>query len=141
MPYQPQRQQQIYYRGLFFKLTDTVGRNSSFCTNGSPAMVSVRGGFVTLVKNKWPQMTSSHCSVHRYALASKTLPPRSLEVMDITVSDQLHSCEGQKSSALQTPGKRNGSGTCGTSAPHQSPLGIEGEMLAVRTSFVFVTEW
>uniref|UniRef100_UPI00358E6FFE protein FAM200C-like n=1 Tax=Myxine glutinosa TaxID=7769 RepID=UPI00358E6FFE len=55
------------------------------CTDGAPAMVGVRGGFVTLVKNEWPHVTSSHCSLHRYALASKTLPPRLLEVMDVAV--------------------------------------------------------
>ncbi|XP_068237067.1 zinc finger BED domain-containing protein 5-like [Palaemon carinicauda] len=48
-------------------------------------MIGVKGGFVTLVKNEWPHVTSSHCSLHRYALASKTLPPRLLEVMDVAV--------------------------------------------------------
>uniref|UniRef100_A0A8C4WVN9 Uncharacterized protein n=1 Tax=Eptatretus burgeri TaxID=7764 RepID=A0A8C4WVN9_EPTBU len=55
------------------------------CTDGAPAMVGVRGGFVMLVKNEWPHVTSSHCSLHRYALASKTLPPRLLEVMDVAL--------------------------------------------------------
>ena len=55
------------------------------CTDGAPAMLGVRGGFVTLVKNGCPHVTSSHCSLHRYALASKTLPPRLMEVMDVAV--------------------------------------------------------
>lgn len=44
------------------------------CTDGAPAMVWAKGGFVTLVKNEWPHVTSSHCSLHRYALATKTTP-------------------------------------------------------------------
>nr|XP_039265785.1 protein ZBED8-like [Styela clava] len=55
------------------------------CTDGAPAMVGVRAGFVALVKKEWPHVTSSHCSLHRYALATKTLPSRLLEVMDFAV--------------------------------------------------------
>ena len=36
------------------------------CTDGAPAMIGIREGFVTLVKNEWPHVTSSHCSLHRY---------------------------------------------------------------------------
>ena len=43
------------------------------------------GGFVT-VKNEWPCVTSLHCFLNQYALASKTpLPPRLMEVMDVAV--------------------------------------------------------
>lgn len=55
------------------------------CTDGAPAMVGVKGGFVTLVKKEWPHVTSSHCSLHRYALASKTLPSSLMKVMDDAV--------------------------------------------------------
>ena len=46
-------------------------------------MMGVKSGFVTLVKNEWPHVTSSHCSLHRYTLASKTLPLYLMEVMDV----------------------------------------------------------
>ena len=48
-------------------------------------MIGVKSGFVSLVKNEWPLMTSSHCSLHRYTLASKTLPLHLIEVMDVAV--------------------------------------------------------
>ena len=55
------------------------------CTDGAPAMVGAKGGFVTLVKNEWPRVMSSHCLLHRYALATKTLPMSLMEVMDVVV--------------------------------------------------------
>lgn len=70
----------------FFEVNGLSWQNfKHICTDGAPAMIGVKGGFVTLVKNEWPHVTSSHCSLHRYALASKTLPPRLLEVMDVAV--------------------------------------------------------
>lgn len=70
----------------FFKANGLSWQNfKHICTDGAPAMVGVRGGFVTLVKKEWPHVTSSHCSLHRYALASKTLPPSLMEVMDVAV--------------------------------------------------------
>ena len=50
------------------------------CTDGAPAMISIRSQFVTLVKNEWPHVTSSHCSLHRYIL-----PLYLMEVMDVAV--------------------------------------------------------
>ena len=48
-------------------------------------MIGVKSGFVTRVKNEWPHVTSSHCSLHRYTLASKTLPLHLMEVMDVAI--------------------------------------------------------
>ncbi|QQP54558.1 Protein ZBED8-like [Caligus rogercresseyi] len=56
------------------------------CTDGAPAMIGVRTGFVTLVKSKWPHISNSHCSLHRYALASKTMPPELMSVLDSVIS-------------------------------------------------------
>ena len=70
----------------FFEVNGLSWQNfKHIYTDGAPAMIGVKGGFVTLVKNEWPHVTSSHCSLHRHALASKTLPPRLLEVMDVAV--------------------------------------------------------
>jgi len=55
------------------------------CTDSVPAIIGVKSGFVTLVKNEWPHVTFWHCSLHRYTLASKTLPPHLMEVMDVAV--------------------------------------------------------
>ena len=55
------------------------------CTDGATAMIDVKPGFVTLVKNEWPHVAFSHCSLHRYALASKTLPLHLMVVMNVAV--------------------------------------------------------
>ena len=52
------------------------------CTDGAPAMIGIKSGFVTLVKNEWPHVTSSHCSPHQYTQALKTI---SLYLMDVAV--------------------------------------------------------
>ena len=44
------------------------------CTDGAPAMIGSRSGFVKLVQEKNPAVTGTHCVIHRQALASKTLP-------------------------------------------------------------------
>ncbi|KAF2365033.1 HAT C-terminal dimerization domain [Trinorchestia longiramus] len=70
----------------FFEANELGWQNfKHICTDGASAILGVRGGFVKLVKNEWSHVTSSHCLLHRYALASMTLPPRLLEVMDIAV--------------------------------------------------------
>jgi hypothetical protein len=43
------------------------------CTDGAPAMLGCRSGFVEVVKKKNPQVEATHCFIHREALASKTL--------------------------------------------------------------------
>ena len=70
----------------FFKTKKLSWQNfNHISTDGAPAMIGVKSGFVTLVKNKWPRVTSLHCSLHRYTLASKTLPQHLMEVMDVAV--------------------------------------------------------
>ena len=44
------------------------------CTDGAPAMLGAKSGFQTLVKDKAPNLVTTHCFIHREALASKTLP-------------------------------------------------------------------
>lgn len=51
------------------------------CTDGAPAMLGVRSGFQTLMKEFAQFATYNHCIIHRYALAVKTLPPNLLEVL------------------------------------------------------------
>ena len=38
------------------------------------AMMGVRSGFTALAKQKAPHVITTHCVLHRYALAVKTLP-------------------------------------------------------------------
>jgi len=44
-----------------------------FCTDGAPAMLGSRSGLATLVKEKNRKVLTTHCIIHRQALASKTL--------------------------------------------------------------------
>ena len=53
------------------------------CTDGDPAMIGAKTEFVTLMKNKWSHMTSSHCSLNRCTLISKALSLHFMEVMDV----------------------------------------------------------
>ena len=57
----------------------------SLCTDGAPVMLGVRSGFTTLVKADAPDIISTHCALHREALAAKTLPCLFKEVLDVTV--------------------------------------------------------
>ena len=57
----------------------------SICMDGTPAMLGNKSGFVALVKNKVPNVNVTHCMLHRYALAAKTLPPSLKEVLSVCV--------------------------------------------------------
>ena len=68
----------------FFEANKLSWQNfKHFSTDGAPLMIGVKSVFVTLVKNEWPHVTFLHSSLHRYALASKTL--HLMEVMDVVV--------------------------------------------------------
>ena len=43
------------------------------CTDNTSAMIGVKLRVVTVVKNEWPRVMSSHCLLYRHTLASKTL--------------------------------------------------------------------
>ncbi|KAG8236590.1 hypothetical protein J437_LFUL016942 [Ladona fulva] len=68
------------------------------CTDGAPAMLGSRSGFQTKVKELAPQAKGMHCIIHRFALATKTLPKPLQEVLDslVTIVNYI------KSSALNT---------------------------------------
>ena len=53
----------------------------SVCTDGAPAMLGHMSGFVALVKQVNPNVISTHCVLHRQALASKTMPEDMKEVL------------------------------------------------------------
>ena len=69
---------------LFFAANELSWQNfKHICTDDAPEVIGVKSGLVTLMKNKWPYVTSSHCSLHRYILAfvAKNLPLHLIEVM------------------------------------------------------------
>ena len=57
----------------------------SVCTDGAPAMIGNKSGFVALVKANVSDLITNHCVLHRHALASKTLPPHLKDVLFICV--------------------------------------------------------
>ena len=57
----------------------------SLCTDGAPAMLNKTSGFAALVKKEPPQVNVTHCFLHRYPLASKTLPENLPQVLSDSV--------------------------------------------------------
>ena len=57
----------------------------SVCTDGAPATIGDRSGFVVLMKQVAPHIVSNHCAIHTYALACKTLPLELKSVLDFVV--------------------------------------------------------
>ena len=59
----------------FFKENGlTWDKLAGVCTDGAPAMLGSRSGFISLVKRRNPNVKGVHCIIHKQALASKTLP-------------------------------------------------------------------
>ncbi|CAH2012902.1 unnamed protein product [Acanthoscelides obtectus] len=56
------------------------------CTDGAPAMIGVRSGSAKKLKEKNPARVSTHCVIHRQALASKTLPQKLRQTLDSPIS-------------------------------------------------------
>ncbi|XP_076339961.1 zinc finger BED domain-containing protein 5-like [Tachypleus tridentatus] len=55
------------------------------CTDGAPAMLGSKSGFQSRVKKLAPQAKGIHSMIHRYALASKTLPASLQEVLESVI--------------------------------------------------------
>ena len=68
------------------------------CTDGAPAMLGSRSGFITQVKQKNLEVVGTHCMIHREALASKTLPAR----LRATLTEVIKVVNYVKGSALNT---------------------------------------
>ena len=71
-----------FFANQNFEWKEKIG---SLCTDGVPAMLGKTSGFATLVKKEAPQVSVTHCFLHRYALASKTLPENLRQVLSDSV--------------------------------------------------------
>ena len=69
----------------FFEKHDIPLEKGFVCTDGAPAMLCCKSGFVALLKEMNPNLVIIHCILHRYALISKILPDNLKEVMDSAV--------------------------------------------------------
>ncbi|CAH1099252.1 unnamed protein product [Psylliodes chrysocephalus] len=47
---------------------------AGFCTDGAPGMLGSPSGLAALIKTKNLSAITTHCVIHRQALAAKTLP-------------------------------------------------------------------
>ena len=56
------------------------------CTDGAPSMIGSVQGFVSRVKEKNPEVITTHCFLHREVLVSKTIGDDLKQVLDITVN-------------------------------------------------------
>lgn len=68
------------------------------CTDGASAMIGVRSGLAQKLKEKNPTLVSTHCVIHRQALASKTLPQNLRQSLDLAIKNVNYI----KSSALNS---------------------------------------
>ena len=55
------------------------------CADGAPVMLGSKSGFQLRVKKLAPQEKGIHCMIHRYTLASKTLPVSLQEVLEFVI--------------------------------------------------------
>ena len=63
---------------------DWQNKKGSLCTDGAPAMLGNTSGFAALVRKEAPNVTVTHCFLHR-PLALKTLPTFLKEVLSTAV--------------------------------------------------------
>ena len=64
----------------------------SVCTDGTPAMIGHRSGFVAQMKQLAPHIVSNYCAIHKYASACKTLPLELKSVLDSIVKTMNFIC-------------------------------------------------
>ena len=60
------------------------------CTDGAPSMIGYRSGFKGLITSVAPHVSFTHCVIHRFALAMKTLPSGLQEVLQDVVKIVNH---------------------------------------------------
>ena len=57
----------------------------SVCTDGAPAVLGARSGFLELVKRKNSNVVGTHCFIHRKALASRTMSQPLKQTLDSSI--------------------------------------------------------
>ena len=57
----------------------------SVCTDGTPAMVGARSGFLELVKRMNSNAIGMHCIIHREALALRTMSQPLKQTLDSSI--------------------------------------------------------
>ena len=70
---------------FFLKHKIHLDKIGSICTDGAPAMLGNRSGFAALLRKVIPNLKSTHCFLHRHALAAKTLPLKLKKALQMCV--------------------------------------------------------
>ena len=70
---------------FFLKHQIHLDKIGSICTRGAPTMLGNRSGFAALLRKDIPNLKSTHCFLHRHALAAKTLPFKLKKALQIFV--------------------------------------------------------
>ena len=70
----------------FFKVKSIPWENCcGVCTDGALAMLGSKSGLQKRVKEVAPNAKGVHCMIHRFALASKTLPDELCKILEAVV--------------------------------------------------------
>ena len=87
MHWKPQQADDVMEKvSTYFQDGDLQWENvCGVCTDGAPVMLGSKSGFQSRVKKLAPQAKGIHCMIHRYALASKTLPASLQEVLESVI--------------------------------------------------------
>ena len=101
-------------------------RCSSVCTDAAASMTGTIKGFVTLAKEKNPNVKWTHYIIHREALASKRMSPQIHDVLNCSIKViNFMKSQPLNSSLFRLLCKKNGSRTYTTAATHGSALAFQ----------------
>ena len=73
-----------FVKGFFSKHEWDIQSTGSVCAEGASAILGNKYGFSAVMKQKIPHVQSTHCFLHRYAFASKALPTKLKELLDVS---------------------------------------------------------
>ena len=77
----------IFGKASFFESEKYfVGKPMRVLYRRSPSLLGTKSGFQAYVKKQNSNTKGVHCMIHRYALASKTLPPPLRKILDQTIT-------------------------------------------------------
>ena len=100
----------------------------SVCTDGAPAMIGHRFGFVALMKQVAPHIVSNHSVIHKYALPCWTLLLELKSVLESAVKAvNFIGWQGRKFPIIQRILRRPWKGASAPSFPHRSAMVITGK--------------
>lgn len=82
-------------KGFFKRHQLHLDRIGSICTDGVPAMLGNRSGFVALMRKQIPNLMITHSFLHQHALAARALALDLKKPLAICVKvlNMIHGCD------------------------------------------------